>query len=189
MVHTTYPRTSDLARTWNAPNASPFSLLRNDLDRFFDDFWRRNGVAAFGVPSYGASNFPTTGDASTGFFPSLDVSETVEGYRVTADLPGLRREDVSIYAEGNALVIAGSRIESTTEQGRNYLCRECVNGEFKRVVNLEDVELEKAHASMNNGVLNIEIPKTASSARKRRTISIETSGSTTSSSGHAPRRS
>jgi HSP20 family protein len=176
MVTTTFPRTSHLTPTWTPTPASSFSALRSDLDRFFDEFWRRSGY----------SNPSAPWAQSNAFYPSVNVSETIEGYRVTADLPGLRREDVTLSIEGDALVISGSRAEETKDVGRNYICRECVGGEFRRVVNIGDADVEKAHATMTNGVLNVEIPKSPSSSR-RRTIPIESSGSTTSSSSRSSR--
>src|SRR5881394_1595147 len=107
MVTKASPRSTELARPWSAPLASPVSLLRNDLDRFFDDFWSRNGLTGRLAPW----------DGGTAFFPSVNVSETNDGYRVSADLPGLRREDVAVSAEGDALVISGSRTEETKDDG------------------------------------------------------------------------
>src|SRR5215831_1560867 len=148
MVHNPFKRESkhQLAHP-SSGWESPYSLLRNDLDQFFDDFWSRNRL----------SNWPasSTGDGGAAFFPSVNVSETNGAYRVTADLPGLRRENVNVSVEGDALVISGSRTDETKDEDSNYICRECVTGEFRRVVALEDADVEKAHATMDSGVLTI----------------------------------
>jgi HSP20 family molecular chaperone IbpA len=117
----------------------------------------------------------------------VNLSETSDAYRVTADLPGMRREDVQINAEGDQLIISGSRTETTDgdDDGRSYLCRECVTGEFRRVVSLEDADIGRARATMNDGVLTIEVPKTAESSRRRRSIPIESSSGSSSSSSRS----
>jgi HSP20 family protein len=168
------PRGAELGRRDAASTAylSPYSVLRGDLETFFDDLWRRRH------PGF---------ESAANFFPALDVSETADGYRVTADLPGLRREDVTVSAEGDALVISGARTESTKDEGRNYLCRECVSGEFRRVVELtDDADLARATASMRDGVLTVNVPRDAANANRRRVIPIESAAPATGGDDDGP---
>jgi HSP20 family protein len=160
-------RRTDLTRP---PGASPFSVLRNDVEQIFNDFWRRNGWQ------------PVSASGQTGFpFPSVDLSETNDGYRVTADLPGIGRDDVKIDADGNALVISGHRYDEREDKGRNWHSRECVTGEFRRTIELaEDADLLRANASIVNGVLTVNVPRNQEMARRRRSIPIEATTPTAS---------
>lgn len=167
---------TSLAPSQSGYGYSPISLLRGDLDRFFDDFWQRSGWGAL-APGWGGSM--SEGSISS-FVPALDVSETDDGYRVTAELPGMKREDVTVNAEGDTLVISGSRCEESEDEGRSYLRRECRSGEFRRAVTLQDADLGKATASMRDGILRVEIPRTEAASRRRRTIPVEADESSSS---------
>jgi HSP20 family protein len=152
------PRRTDPSR----PGASPFSVLRSDVENIFNDFWRRNGWQ------------PIAAADPSGLFPAVDLSETNDGYRVTADLPGIGRDDVKIDADGSALVISGHRYDEREDKGRNWHSRECVTGEFRRTIELaEDADLLRANASMHNGVLTVNVPRNQEKARRRRSIPIE----------------
>jgi HSP20 family protein len=92
----------------------------------------------------------------------LDVVATGDEYLITAAMPGLKADDLSVEVLGEGVTIRG---EIKSEQkddhaARGYLLRERRYGKFERTLNFP-VELDgaKAEASVENGVLTLRIPK------------------------------
>jgi HSP20 family protein len=119
----------------------PFRLMRN--------FMRWDPFRDFGFPEEGNT-----------FMPSFDVKETADAYVFTADMPGIRREDLDIQLAGNRLSISGRReVESSGQEGQVYT-QERSFGTFTRSFALpEEVESGKVVAELRDGVLNLMVPK------------------------------
>ncbi len=103
--------------------------------------------------------FGTYGEAF--FHPTVDMYEQGNEVIVRCELPGLKRDDISVkFADKSTLVIFGERkFDEKIEKG-DYLRQECSYGSFKRIVNLpEGCDHEKAKAGYKDGVLEIRIPK------------------------------
>src|SRR4051794_24721270 len=77
----------------------PFTTFRREMDRLFDDVF---------APAEGRSFAPTRG-AATANWPSIDVDETDQAYKVTAELPGLEQKDVDVRLSDNVLTISGEK--------------------------------------------------------------------------------
>jgi len=120
----------------------PFRLMRNFLR------W----------DPYRDYSFPE--DSASTFMPSFDVKETSDAYVFTADMPGIRKEDLEIQMAGNRLSISGKREgESTRDEGRIY-SQERAFGTFTRSFTLpEEVESGKVAAELRDGVLHLMVPK------------------------------
>jgi HSP20 family protein len=102
------------------------------------------------------------------WMPAVNIEETDEAYQVSAELPGLRPEDVEITVEQNVLTISGERKWGDEEDNRNFHRVERGYGRFLRTFALpQQVAADRVQASFNNGVLEITIPK-AEGARPRR---------------------
>jgi HSP20 family protein len=100
----------------------------------------------------------------------LDVAEKDGAYLIKADLPGVRKEDISIRIEGNLVHIeAQSRQEKETRgEGEKILRSERHYGTISRTLGLaEDVDDAKANARYDNGVLTLELPKRKGAATRR----------------------
>jgi HSP20 family protein len=92
--------------------------------------------------------------------PQLDVTEDEDRLVLEIDLPGVRREDVTIEVHGRTLVIAGSRKIVRRELGERYSHCERVSGSFRRSVPLPlKVDEEKITATLEEGILRVEIPR------------------------------
>ncbi len=142
--------------------AEPFSLLRRDIDSLFEDFWR--------------SSVPTTAELKSVWMPTVNVSDNNECIRVTADLPGMEKKDVTVAIEEDRLVLLGSRSEEKEEKGRNWYRRECSSGEFRREIPLPwEIDAGKSTATMHNGVLTVELAKKPDGAQKRRVLEVKQS--------------
>jgi HSP20 family protein len=99
--------------------------------------------------------------------PAMDVTETEEALTVTAELPGLRKEDVKITMERGVLTLSGEKRVEKEEKQKDFHLVERRYGAFHRSVNLPSgVDPNRATASFENGVLKITVPK-AESAKPR----------------------
>jgi HSP20 family protein len=120
----------------------PFRLMRNLLR------WDPYRDFSFPEESVGA------------FMPSFDVKETADAYVFTADMPGIRKEDLDIQLAGNRLTIGGRRDpEGARDEGQVY-SQERSFGTFTRTFALpEEVESAKVAAELRDGVLHLMVPK------------------------------
>lgn len=140
----------------------PLTSFRRQVDRLFDDF-----LAPLESRSFSNAT-------SAGAWPSLDVHETDQAYRVTAELPGLEQKDVEVTLSDNALVISGEKRAEHKEEdgGRTYAER--TFGRFQRIVPLEaEIDPDKVEASFKNGVLTVEAPKNPAARDKTRRIEVK----------------
>ncbi|CAL1697465.1 unnamed protein product [Somion occarium] len=106
--------------------------------------------------------------------PRMDVHEDPKSNAVTAtfELPGLKKEDVSIDVQDNVLTISGeSKLSSERDEG-GYVIRERRYGKFSRALSLpQGVKPDDVKAALDNGVLTVTFPKaTPEQAPKRITI-------------------
>lgn len=112
------------------------------------------------------------GDSPTVWRPRVDISETESEFRVTADLPGVDKDEVNVNFEDDTLVITGERKQETTSEETNFYRTERVYGRFSRSFTFpKGIEIDKIVAKFDNGVLYVSIPKTAES--KPRKISVK----------------
>jgi len=93
-----------------------------------------------------------------GFTPLADIEETADAYLVEIELPGVRRDDVDIEIAGRRVSVRGERKEK--ERVGMLRRRERTVGRFSYEVTLPgDVDEEGVEAHLNEGVLNLRIPK------------------------------
>lgn len=114
----------------------------------------------------GFPTWPTAAEA-TGFFPALNVKDNDKHITVTAELPGVDKNDVHIDVAGDVLTIRGEKKEEKTDKGDNWWRRESSHGSFMRRVSLPaEVDAGHTEASMHNGMLEIKLPKMAGSKKQ-----------------------
>ena len=104
----------------------------------------------------------------------VDVVEKDGIFKICADLPGVKKEDINVRIDGNLVQIdAETKSEKEVkESGGKVLRNERYYGSVSRSFSLsQDVDESKATAKYENGVLTLELPKKATSASKRLTIS------------------
>jgi HSP20 family protein len=103
----------------------------------------------------------------------IDVSEKDDSYIVKADIPGVKKEDINVRIDGNVVQIdAETRQEKESrENGGKVLRSERYYGNISRTFSLaQDVDDQKAKARYTDGVLNLELPKKASTASRKLAI-------------------
>jgi HSP20 family protein len=111
-----------------------------------------------------------------GWAPVVEASETPEEFTVTAELPGIRMEDVTVECENGTLTIRGSKNEEKKEvqTERKYHLWERSYGEFQRSFTFPNaINEDKIVAEYQNGVLMVHLPKTAEAKAKAKKIAIE----------------
>jgi len=91
--------------------------------------------------------------------PLVDIYETKDDYFLTAQMPGVKKEDVKIKLEEGNLVIMG-RIEYEQNFNNKYVLKETEIGNFYRRFKISDsVDETKIDAKLDNGILNVKLPK------------------------------
>ena len=97
----------------------------------------------------------------------MDVLETADRYVVTAELPGLRREDIDIHVVEGRLTITGTRPEQR-QPYEQYHRVERGHGSFSRSFQLPvPVDAEQVSADLRDGVLTVICPKAADQTTRR----------------------
>jgi HSP20 family protein len=150
--------TPDPMRMMTTMLRDPFGSLAQ-LDRWFGDF------------------------SPAAFEPNIDVVDDGNAIRITAELPGMDRNDVQIMLEDEYLVISGEKkLERRDEEEGAYRVERAF-GSFQRIVPLPDgVDVERAEAKFDNGTLTIRLPKVAAAQQEGRRLEISQSPSSSSSS-------
>ncbi len=149
----------------------PLTALE-EMDRLFEDFFGQRWPRAWMRPF--RFEHPTWADLTAGFArsPRVDVVEGATEILVRAEVPGVTKEDLEISMSEDTVTIRGhSRVEDSIEGG-NYFRAEISRGEFSRTVALpSNVDTGKARAQLENGILEILLPKVEKA--KRHSIKVE----------------
>ena len=109
--------------------------------------------------------------------PQMNVIETKENYKVQLLVPGLKKEDlkISIDTEGNLVVEMSkeNKVEEKKNEGR-YLRREFSVEQFRQTLMLpEDIHREQISAKVENGILDIVIPRVTMEEKQKLVQNIE----------------
>jgi len=106
--------------------------------------------------------------------PDVDVEENENEVRVRAELPGLDKDDFRVEVAGNRLVIRGEKKGSREKRTRGAYYAECRYGSFSRSVSLPcEVDVEKADARYERGVLSLRLPKTEMAKSRRIPVEVK----------------
>jgi len=145
---------------------SDFALsLQNEMNCIFEDFFR---------DPFGLTRYEDVGSAWGGFNPQVDNSETDKEYIVSAELPGLEKNDVQVSLSHHTLTISGDKKNEKRDKGKYYYRVERSYGFFNRSIPLpDDVDEDKIEAAFKNGVLTINLPKTAEGVSQQKRINIK----------------
>ena len=104
--------------------------------------------------------------------PAVDIREEDNRYLLIADIPGVKRDDVEITLEDGVLTVKGERNANHEESREGFVRNERVHGIFMRQFTLPDtVNADNISATVNAGVLEIEIPKQDKPEPRKITVS------------------
>jgi HSP20 family protein len=155
-----FSRGRDLA-VRRGEDVNPFMTLHREMNRLFDDVFRRFDLAPFGSDRFF--------DRAMGW-PNIEVSETETEVKVTAELPGLEEKDVQVEFANGTLAIKGEKSSETEDRDR--LFSERYYGRFERRIPVEDVDEDKVSAAFKNGVLTVTMPKAPQAQSRVKRIAI-----------------
>jgi HSP20 family protein len=126
------------------PNISAWSPLRDHFSRLFELVYP------------GRSTAESLGDWS----PALDAFEDNDKYVVSLEVPGLKKEDISVVVHDGVLTVSGERkTEKDVKTGIVHRT-ERYYGKFSRSVSLPSaVKADKVLANYKDGILTVEVPK------------------------------
>jgi len=86
--------------------------------------------------------------------------EKEDAFIIRAELPGVKLEDVDISMTGDTLTVKGERKPPADVKEEEYECCEVCYGNFSRSITLPvTVEADKIQATMENGILEMRLPK------------------------------
>jgi HSP20 family protein len=144
----------------------PFAVLRqmtSELDRAFGEW-----------PSFRWPALALTTQESLAWSPRIDVVERGGRLVTRVDLPGMKKEDVSVEVTDGHLILSGERKREMEEKKENYYRSEREYGSFHRTVPLPDgVKLEDVKATFADGVLEVSVPLPVAAESKIKKIQIE----------------
>lgn len=103
-------------------------------------------------------NWPSPRSLTRGTF-KIDVQENDNEYVVEAELPGVNKDEVNIEMNDGRLSISIQREEIKDEENKNYVHKERRYSSMSRSIYLDEAKSEGIKASLENGVLNIIVPK------------------------------
>lgn len=132
------------------------AAMQSAMDRFFDDSWR---------------SIRTSADSLL-----LDVHETESEYKVVTSLPGVKSEDVSVSLNNDVLTITAETRQEVMPQNSKPLLVERSYGKIMRSIRLPvPVVADKIEAVMENGVLQLTLPKTPESQPRQIPVRVQVS--------------
>ncbi len=109
-------------------------------------------------------------------YPPINLYEREDEYILTAELPGMRAEDLELTVTGNVLTMRGRRSDLPDVPPERYRRQERPRGAWERTVSIPDrVNTDELSAEFSNGVLTVHFPKEAR-LKPRQIPVIETGG-------------
>lgn len=103
--------------------------------------------------------------------PPLDVHEDKDGYTIRVELPGMKREEIEVAIQGDALVISGERKAETPKDETEVHRQERNFGRFSRVLTLPTaVAGDKVKATYKDGILTVTLAKAEEAKPKQITV-------------------
>jgi HSP20 family protein len=142
-------------------DADPFRELQDLQDRMLSLFNRSLG---------GGWLQPLTG---SDWSPAVDITEEESCFKITADLPDVKKEEVNVSVENGVLTLSGERKQDSEEKSKRFHRTERSWGRYQRSFSLpQGANPEQISAQFKNGVLTITIQKTGEAKEQRRSVEI-----------------
>jgi HSP20 family protein len=156
---------------------SPFAPIRREMERMFEDFF-----SVFGVPARAErEGAPLPAGIIA---PRIDVSETDDEVRITAELPGVNEKDIDVRLIDDVLTIRGECQTEHEEKQQDYRVMERARGTFVRSLRLPfTADANQVQASFKDGILTITIPKPQEAQERVQRIEVKRDGSGNGSQG------
>ena len=144
----------------------PFATLRREIDDLFDQTWEGFDLAPFG----GARR---EGGVIS---PDIDVSESDNEFKITAELPGMNENDIEVVLADDRLTIKGEKKAESEKKEDDFHLVERSYGSFERTFRLPpEIAGDKTAARFDKGLLTVTVPKTAAAKTSVKKIGIKKS--------------
>lgn len=157
-------KTGELEPAGHGRAPSPFE----EMDRFFEGVFPRGWMRPF------RWSMPAWSDMAQleGKIPQVDVIDRAGDIMVKAAVPGVEKKDLDISVTDHTVTIKGTTSHESKEEKGDYYRSEISRGSFSRTVALPgEVDADKARAVFKDGMLELTLPKRASS--KRHSVKVE----------------
>lgn len=128
--------------------------LHQQVNRLFDDLFDQDGDSGF----YARSGMSA---------PAMEVHRDGDKLEITAELPGVKEEDVDLTVQDGVLTLRGEKKSTRKDEERGYSERSY--GSFERRITLpQDVDTDACSANFSDGVLTINLPISQEKSRGKR---------------------
>jgi HSP20 family protein len=142
-------------------NQAPPQRLDQQVERLFEDFFNRRWLRPF-------ASFGSGDPQIEARVPRVDVVDRDDDLLLRAEMPGMSKDDIDVSVSDNSVTVKGSVRKESEESEGDYHRREIVSSYVSRTVPLPcSVDGDKAKARLKDGMLEVTLPKVASSKRKR----------------------
>jgi len=142
----------------------PLSAFQEEMNHLFDRFWS-------GAPW---DPFEVTEWPARAYAPRVDVTETDNEIRITAELPGMDEKDVELSLAEGTLTLSGEKKEEHERTEKGFHHSERYFGSFRRVIPLpREVVTGKVEAVFRSGVLTVTLPKAEMAKEKVTKVEIK----------------
>ena len=140
-----------------------------EMERYFDKFLRH--PFSLMTPSIGLRDFLGTHPMLGEISPTVDIFEDGNELVLKAELPGIKKNDLTVTIAENRITISGEKKQEEKVEKKDYHWMESSYGSFTRSFRLpENVNGDAAKASFKEGILEIRIPKTEEAKQKKITV-------------------
>lgn len=149
-----------------------FSPIARHMDRIFEDF-RRDMESMFNSWPYSMAEWhlPFDGEAR---LPACDMDDKGDKYELQLEIPGIDKDKIDVKATKNSVEISAEQSEKVEEKKKNYVYNERSYRSFHRRIPVpEEILPSKINAKMNNGILQIELPKKSPTKPEEETTKVE----------------
>jgi len=146
--------------------------LRDEMNHLFDDFFTGFERRA---PTLFRSYEPgwLLGRMRGELLPAVDVAEDDKEVKLTAELPGMKEEDIEVVLRDDMLTVKGEKKSERKEEKENYHLTERRYGSFERTFRLPESAMpDKISASFGDGVLTVIVPKKAEPKKEGKKIKV-----------------
>jgi len=106
--------------------------------------------------------------------PLMDIEEKDDRYILHMEVPGIKKDNIDIKLKDNILSVHGRQEDEKEESNNNFILRERGYKEFRRSIRIdENVDTEKVEAKLEDGVLNLTLPKKDGGKEMEKNIIIQ----------------
>jgi HSP20 family protein len=116
---------------------------------------------------------PFPAGPSSGWSPAVDILESRDSYQIRAELPGMKKEEITVEFRDGAVTLEGERKFDEPADGVQYHRGERSAGKFSRTFYLpQSVKRDEVKATYCDGILEVHIPKADEAKPKRVEIAV-----------------